>query len=63
MMSQALTRALIDEDDSNFDPAELLWGGSGQLIGVEIEASALGEVTDWLKRTETPSDGERYVVF
>jgi hypothetical protein len=59
MMSQALTRALIDEDDTTVDPTELLWGGSGNLVGVEIEASALGEVTDWLKRKETPSDDER----
>lgn len=59
MMSQALTRALIDEDDTTIDPTELLWGGSVHLIGIEIEASALGEVTDWLKRKETPSDEER----
>ncbi|CAJ1945406.1 unnamed protein product [Cylindrotheca closterium] len=51
MMSQALTRALIDDDD-NVDPRELLWGGNGKLTGAEIEASALGEVTDWLKRKE-----------
>jgi hypothetical protein len=62
MMSQALTHALIDEDDANIEPKELLWGGSGQLIGTEIEASALGEVTDWLKRKETRSDEERYVL-
>ncbi len=62
MMSQALTRALIDEDDSNIDPTELLWGGSGRLLGAEIEASALGEVTDWLKRKQAPTDDERYVL-
>lgn len=50
MMSQALTRALIDDDDANVDPTELLWGGQGKLRGAEIEASVLGEVTDWLKR-------------
>lgn len=59
MMSQALTRALIDEDDTTIDPTELLWGGSGHLLGAEIEASALGEVTDWLKRKESASDEER----
>lgn len=63
MMSQALTRALIDEDDSNIDATELLWGGSGQLVGAEIEASALGEVSDWLKRKDAPSDAERYVLL
>lgn len=61
MMSQALTRALIDEDETNVDPAELLWGGTGQLVGMEVEASALGEVTDWLKRNDMSSDDERYV--
>jgi hypothetical protein len=61
MMSQALTRALIDEDETNVDPPELLWGGPRQLVGMEIEASALSEVTDWLKRNETPSDDEKCV--
>jgi hypothetical protein len=55
MMSQALTRALIDDDDANVDPDELLWGGSGKLEGAEIEASALFEVTDWLKRKDNAS--------
>lgn len=61
MMSQALTRALIDDDETNFDATELLWGGSRHLTGIEVEASALGEVADWLKRNETPADDERYV--
>lgn len=59
MMSQALTRALIDEDESNTDMNELLWGASGKLVGTEIEASALCEVTDWMKRNTTPTDDER----
>lgn len=59
MMSQALTRALIDEDDDHVDPSELLWGGSGRLAGAEIEASALGEVTDWLKRKENANVEEK----
>jgi hypothetical protein len=59
MMSQALTRALIDDDDDIVDPAELLWGGSGSLTGAEIEASALGEVTDWLKRNGRASVEEK----
>ena len=61
MMSQALTRALLDEDETNDDATELLWGASGHLIGMEVEASALGEVTEWLKRNKAPSDDERYV--
>jgi hypothetical protein len=59
MMSQALTRALIDDDDAIVDPVELLWGGSGSLTGAEIEASALGEVTDWLKRKDSASVEEK----
>jgi hypothetical protein len=59
MMSQALTRALIDEDDDNIDPKELLWGGSGKLTGTEIEASALGEVADWMKRKEKATIEEK----
>eukprot|EP00980_Cylindrotheca_fusiformis_P006837 scaffold1429_cov110-Cylindrotheca_fusiformis.AAC.9 len=57
MMSQALTRALIDEDDDPVDSSEFLWGGSRN--GAEIEASALGEVTDWLKRKENASLKEK----
>jgi hypothetical protein len=59
MMSQALTRALIDDDDAIVDPVELFWGGSGSLTGAEIEASALGEVTDWLKRKDSASVEEK----
>jgi hypothetical protein len=59
MMSQALTKALMDDDDLNVDPTELLWGGVRQQSGAEIEASALCEVTDWLKRNENASvDGK-----
>eukprot|EP00934_Nitzschia_sp_Nitz4_P005545 Nitzschia sp. Nitz4//scaffold12_size214221//17281//19367//NITZ4_001477-RA/size214221-augustus-gene-0.20-mRNA-1//-1//CDS//3329534951//5535//frame0 len=59
MMSQALTRALIDDDEANFDPTELYWGGAGQLRSAEVEANVLFEVTDWLKRKETRSEDER----
>lgn len=52
MMSQALTKALMEDDELNSDPKELLWGGHGKQTGIEIEASALCEVNDWLKRTE-----------
>lgn len=48
MMSQAMTRALMDDEDAAVNPNELYWGGSGD--ATEIEASALCEVNDWLKR-------------
>lgn len=63
MMSQALTKAFIENGDSNIDLTELLWGGSGKLTGTEIEASALCEVTDWLKRNDAPTGEERYAVL
>jgi hypothetical protein len=59
MMSQALTKALIDDDELQVDPKLLLWGGLGKRSGPEIEASALGEVTDWLKRKEDVSVEEK----
>ena len=53
MMSQALTRALLDDDDDQIDPIdELLLAGNATFSGAEIEASTLGEVTDWMKRKE-----------
>ena len=55
MMSQALTKALMDDEEINVEPTELLWGGQGQQSGAEIEASALCEVTDWLKRNDSAS--------
>lgn len=59
MMSQALTKALMDDDEINVEPTELLWGGVGQQSGAEVEASALCEVTDWLKRNDNaPIDGK-----
>ena len=59
MMSQALTKALMDDDEVNVEPTELLWGGVGQQSGAEVEASALCEVTDWLKRNDNaPIDGK-----
>jgi len=59
MMSQAVARALIDEDDLNFGNADYLWGGTENVTGAEIEASALGDVMDWLKRHETASVEEK----
>ena len=58
MMSQALTKALMGDDDTeSIDQNELRWGGSGDSI--EIEATALYEVTDWLKRNEEATAEER----
>lgn len=58
MMSQALTKAIMGDDDSEvIDMNELRWGGSGDSI--EIEATALYEVTDWLKRKEGATTEER----
>jgi len=56
MMSHALTKALMEDDDSP-NPRELLWGGTGGAM--EIEASALGEVNDWLKRNDRATVDEK----
>ena len=50
MMSQALTKALMDDDSELVDMPDLRWGGTGD--STEIEATVLCEVTDWLKRKE-----------
>ena len=60
MMSQAMFLAFMVNEDESADPNELYWGGSGDPI--EIEASALCEVNDWLKRKEGASLEERYVL-
>ena len=60
MISQALTKALID-DDIHYGESDLLWGSSEARTGAEIEASALGEVSDWLKRKDHATNDERYV--
>ena len=57
MMSQALTKALMDDDDDSTDEDLLKWGGSGQ--SMEIEASVLCDTNDWLKRKDTPTVDER----
>ena len=59
MMSQALTKALMDDDDDSTDENALKWGGSGQ--SMEIEASVLCDTNDWLKRKDSPSVDERWV--
>lgn len=60
MMSHALTLALMGDEDPVADQKELYWGGSGD--ATEIEASALCEVNDFLKRKEGAGIAERYVV-
>eukprot|EP00546_Thalassionema_frauenfeldii_P015737 CAMPEP_0178913192 /NCGR_PEP_ID=MMETSP0786-20121207/10703_1 /TAXON_ID=186022 /ORGANISM="Thalassionema frauenfeldii, Strain CCMP 1798" /LENGTH=636 /DNA_ID=CAMNT_0020585901 /DNA_START=465 /DNA_END=2375 /DNA_ORIENTATION=- len=50
MMSKAMTKALMADEDPVADQSDLFWGGSGD--PAEIEASALCEVNDWLKRKE-----------
>lgn len=57
MMSQALTKALMDDDDDSTDEDLLKWGGSGQ--SMEIEASVLCDTNDWLKRKDAPTVDER----
>lgn len=56
IMSAAVTKALIGDDDSKVDPTELLWGCQPDPAPAEVEASALCEVCDWLKRNGSESD-------
>jgi hypothetical protein len=55
MMSQALTHALMPGGDN----ASLLWSGAQEAM--EIEANALWEVTDWMKKSEFASVDEKLV--
>jgi hypothetical protein len=60
MMSQALTSVLMEDDDpEGVDQWVVTWGGTGD--SMEIEASALCEVNDWVKRKEAALEDERYV--
>jgi hypothetical protein len=59
MMSQAVTRALLDDDDNEVNREILYWGSQGD--PTEIEATALSEVNDWLKRKKGACVDERYV--
>jgi hypothetical protein len=62
-LSAAVTKALIiRDDDVNVEPNELVWGCEGTPSGVDIEASALCEVNEWLKRNE-PVSFERKRTF
>ena len=58
MMSQAVAKALIDQDDETLNLSSY-WGGDHDITAAEIEASALGVVLDWLKRNGKVSDRER----
>lgn len=62
MMSQAVSRALIDQDDETFDSSNY-WGGDGSITVAEIEASVLGLVWDWVKRNDKVSDRERQAMM
>lgn len=63
IMSAAVTNALMGGDEeANTDMQDLLWGCSRNPDGTEIEASALFEVSDWLKRNES-AGGERKRAF
>merc|ERR1719379_2406231 len=57
-MSQAVAKALIDQDDETLNLSSY-WGGDHDITAAEIEASALGVVLDWLKRNGKVSDRER----
>lgn len=52
VMSAAVMRVLMGNDESEEITPEVTWGCSGSPTGAEIEASALCEVNDWLKRHE-----------
>jgi hypothetical protein len=56
IMSAAVTKALMGDEDAQLDPDELLWGCRANPIAADVEASALCEVSDWLKRNESASD-------
>jgi hypothetical protein len=58
MMSQAVARALIEEDDITV-VSDVLWGGKDNVTGPEIEASALGIIMDWLKRNDKATAREK----
>ena len=53
IMSAAMTKALMGDEDAVLDTNELLWGCKGNPTGAEVEASALVIVSDWIKRNDT----------
>lgn len=58
MMSLAMTRALMDEEDADVHPS---WGEAED--PESIEANALCETNDWLRKNEFTSLEERNVFF
>jgi hypothetical protein len=58
MMSQAVAKALIDQDDETII-SDSYWGGGPGITAPEIEASALGFVLDFLKRNGKVSAREK----
>lgn len=60
LMSAAVTTALMGGSAEPVDMEEITWGCRGNPSGAEIEASALCEVNEWLKRNErSPMDRKR----
>ena len=53
IMSAAMTKALMGDEDAVLDTNELLWGCKGNPTGADVEASALVIVSDWIKRNDT----------
>lgn len=58
-MSVAVTNALMGDEERNVETSDLLWGCAPDPEGSEIEASALFEVYDWLKRNENASSEQK----
>jgi hypothetical protein len=50
VMNAAVTNALMGDEERNLNMNELLWGCDPDPDGTQIEASALCDVDDWLKR-------------
>jgi hypothetical protein len=61
IMSAAVTRALMGGEVPRVDDSDLMWGAQGPQTGAEIEASALCDVNDWLKRNENATVERRRV--
>mmetsp|Transcript_14099 Transcript_14099/g.21632 ORF Transcript_14099/g.21632 Transcript_14099/m.21632 type:complete len:1255 (+) Transcript_14099:131-3895(+) len=56
MMSEALTKALMDDEEMQ-KSVDLLWGSYGG--SMEVEASVLCDTFDWLKRNDRPGIDDR----
>jgi len=62
VMSAAVTKALMADEDIPTNDLELCWGCEEPATGAEIEASVLCDVCDWMKRNEGAS-AERKNLF